>query len=46
MQRNQLRDVKMKLEERKTAESNLVIKFLKKVPTISKNVRVDPVHSA
>lgn len=34
---NQLRDVKMKLEERKEAgESNLVIRFLKGVPTISK----------
>ncbi|CAI6375470.1 unnamed protein product [Macrosiphum euphorbiae] len=38
MQRNQLRDIIEKLEERKTAgETNLVMKFVKGVPTISKN---------
>jgi len=38
MQRNQLRDIIVKLEERKTAgETNLVMKFVKGVPTISKN---------
>lgn len=38
MQRNQLRDAIAKLEERKTAgESNLTLKFLKGIPTITKN---------
>ncbi|XP_025413429.1 uncharacterized protein LOC112685698, partial [Sipha flava] len=38
MQRNQLRNILVKLEERKAAgESNLVMKFVKGVPTISKN---------
>jgi hypothetical protein len=38
MQHNQLRNILVKLEERKAAgESNLVIKFVKGVPTISKN---------
>lgn len=38
MQRNQLRDVIEKLEERKAAgEANLVMKFIKGIPTISKN---------
>lgn len=38
MQRNQLREIKSTLEKRKAAgENNLIIKFLKGVPTISKN---------
>lgn len=38
MQRNQLRNIIGKIEERKAAsESNLVMKFIKGVPTISKN---------
>jgi hypothetical protein len=46
MQRNQLRNIKLKLEERKaTGESNLVLKFLRGVPTISKNMRTGTVHS-
>ncbi|VVC31218.1 Zinc finger, RING/FYVE/PHD-type,Zinc finger, PHD-type, conserved site [Cinara cedri] len=38
MQRNQLRDIMGKIEERKAAgESNLVMKFVKGVPNITKN---------
>lgn len=38
MQRNQLREVLSKLEQRKAVrESNLVMKFVKGIPTISKN---------
>lgn len=38
MQRNQIRDIIRKLEERKAAgESNLIMKFIKGIPTISKN---------
>lgn len=38
MQRNQIRDIIGKLEERKAAgESNLTMKFIKGIPTISKN---------
>ncbi|CAI6370015.1 unnamed protein product [Macrosiphum euphorbiae] len=38
MQRDQLRNVYAKLEERKAAgETDLIVKFLKGIPTISKN---------
>lgn len=38
MQRNQIHDIIGKLEERKAAgESNLIMKFIKGIPTISKN---------
>jgi len=38
MQRDQLRNVYAKLEERKSAgETDLIVKFLKGIPTISKN---------
>jgi len=39
MQRSQLRDVVSKLEQRKAAgEPNLLLKFVKGIPTISKNL--------
>jgi len=38
MQRNQLREVLSKLEQRKAAgEANIIMKFVKGIPTISKN---------
>jgi len=39
MQRDQLRNVYAKIEERKAAgETDLTVKFLKDIPTISKNL--------
>lgn len=39
MQRDQLRNVYAKIEERKAAgETDLIVKFLKGIPTISKNL--------